>query len=100
MLLHIVNKSPLAHHTLEQCVTYATSGSSILLIEDGVYAALENTHMSHLIQDALKQHINVYALEADIQARGLHTLIAGVKKVDYAGFVRLTTEHSHTQSWF
>lgn len=100
MLLHIVNKSPLTHNTLELCITYATSGSSVLLIEDGVYAALENTQMSHLIQNALKKNIAVYALDADLQARGLQHLINDVKKIDYAGFVTLATEHSHTQSWF
>ncbi len=100
MLLHTVNKSPLTHQTLSDCLTYATAGSSVLLIEDGVYGALENTQASHLIKDALSAGINVYVLEADAQARGLQQLISGIKKIDYAGFVALVAQHSNTQSWF
>jgi tRNA 2-thiouridine synthesizing protein B len=100
MLLHTVNKSPLTHQTLSNCLTYATAGSSVLLIEDGVYGALENTQASDLINSAIHNGINVYVLEADVQARGLQQLINGVEKVDYAGFVTLVTQHSNTQSWF
>lgn len=100
MLLHTVNKSPLTHQTLSECLTYATAGSSILLIEDGVYGALDNTQSSNLIKSALTNGISVYVLEADANARGLQQIISGIKKVDYAGFVKLAAEHSHTQSWF
>lgn len=100
MLLHTVNKSPLTHQTLSECLTYATAGSSVLLIEDGVYGALENTQTSSLIKNALSAGINVYVLEADVNARGLQQLIEGVKKVDYTGFVTLVAQHSNTQSWF
>ena len=100
MLLHTVNKSPLTNQTLASCLTYATVGSSVLLIEDGVYGALDNTHASDLVKKALASGINVYVLEADVQARGLQQLINGVKKVDYVGFVALVTQHSNTQSWF
>jgi tRNA 2-thiouridine synthesizing protein B len=100
MLLHTVNKSPLTHQTLASCLTYAIAGNSVLLIEDGVYGALENTQASGLIKNAINNGITVYVLEADVHARGLQQLINGVKKVDYAGFVNLVTQHSNTQSWF
>lgn len=38
-LLHTVNKSPFESNTFDICLGYAKDGSTILLIEDGVYAA-------------------------------------------------------------
>ena len=40
MMLHTVNKSPFERNALESCLRLAASGSSVLLIEDGVIAAL------------------------------------------------------------
>ncbi len=42
-ILHTVNKSPFEKNNLESCLRYAKSGSAILLIEDGIYAALAGT---------------------------------------------------------
>jgi len=42
-MLHLINKSPFERTALDSCLRLAKPGSSILLIEDGVYAALENT---------------------------------------------------------
>jgi tRNA 2-thiouridine synthesizing protein B len=40
----------------------------------------------------LDQH-PVYALQADLEARGLTTLIEGIQVVDYDGFVELIEQH-------
>ena len=37
-MLHTVNKSPFDKSSLDTCLKFAKAGSSILLIEDGVYA--------------------------------------------------------------
>jgi tRNA 2-thiouridine synthesizing protein B len=52
------------------------------------------------VQQALGKH-PVYALEADLQARGVNTdsMIDGISLVDYDGFVKLTTEYDKVQSW-
>ncbi|MBF0334232.1 MAG: sulfurtransferase complex subunit TusB, partial [Alphaproteobacteria bacterium] len=42
-MLHTVNKSPFEKNALESCLSHAVEGASILLIEDGVYAALGGT---------------------------------------------------------
>ena len=39
-MLHTVNKSPFERNALESCLRLAASGASVLLIEDGVVAAL------------------------------------------------------------
>jgi tRNA 2-thiouridine synthesizing protein B len=98
-MLHTVNKSPFEHSALETCLRYARKGSSVLLIEDGVYAAARDTAVAKQMQDAL-QRVQVYALKPDVEARGMQNRVMdGVRLVDYGGFVDLVTEHDAVQSW-
>ena len=99
--LHTVSKSPFADRALENCVARLTPDSALLLIEDGVYAALAGTSCTHWIALAIETHL-VYALAADLAARGLSDkpLVAGVRLVDYDGFVDLAAAHSVVQAWF
>ncbi len=100
MLLHTVNKSPFERNTLESCLRVAEDGAGVLLIEDGVYGALDNTAVTALIKQRMG-NIKFYVLGPDIEARGLGDagLIEGVESVDYSGFVDLVEKHSATQSW-
>jgi tRNA 2-thiouridine synthesizing protein B len=99
-VLHIVNKSPFERNSLDTCLRLAKADSAILLIEDGIYAARKNTAAADKLQQALGNH-PVYALAADLQARGVNTdnIIDGISLVDYDGFVILTTEYDKSQSW-
>jgi len=98
-MLHTVNKSPFEKDSLNSCLRLSEDGSSILLIEDAIYAALEGTAASDSIKDAMKTK-KVYALQDDINARGVKDKVMdGVEQVDYAGFVTLVTEHDTVQSW-
>ena len=53
IMLHTVNKSPFEKDSLETCLRLAGQGSDILLIEDGVYAALAGTRIEASIVAAL-----------------------------------------------
>ena len=99
-MLHTVNKSPFERNTLRSCLRLAKPGSAILLIEDGVYAALAGTSVAGEIADRLGD-LSFYVLGPDIAARGLgeSPLIDGVRLVDYEGFVDLVAEHEATQAW-
>ena len=98
-MLHTVNKSPFEHKALETCLSHARQGSSVLLLEDGVYAAARDTAVSRQMQEALKS-VPIYALKPDVEARGLQTRVMdGIRLVDYEGFVDLVAEHSAVQSW-
>ena len=98
-MLHTVNKSPFEKDSLKSCLRLSKDGSSILLIEDGIYAALEGTTVSESVKDTMKTK-NVYALQNDINARGVQgKVIDGIKLIDYADFVNLVTEHDSVQSW-
>ena len=99
-MLHIVNKSPFERTALDSCLRLAHVGSSILLIEDGVYAAMGNAvHAKKVIERM--EDFTFYTLGPDIAARGLGDvpLIEGLTIVDYEGFVDLVVEHAATQSW-
>lgn len=99
-LLHLVNKSPHDRDTLASALRHALPGSALLLIEDGVYGAVENTAVSQLLASRLGQ-LKVYVLNEDLQARGIGSerLIAGITPVDYPGFVELVAQCHATQSW-
>jgi tRNA 2-thiouridine synthesizing protein B len=98
-MLHTVNKSPFEHSALSTCLKFAGQGSTVLLIEDGVYAAARNTAVSKQLQEALKS-VSICALKADVEARGMQNRVMdGVRLVDYGGFVDLVVEHDAVQSW-
>ncbi len=97
-VLHIINKSPFERSSLQTCLRLAKKGSGILLIEDGVYAAMNGGECKDEVVTATGEH-KLYALQADLDARGIKNIIDGISLVDYDGFVKLTTEHDKVQSW-
>ena len=99
-MLHTVNKSPFERNALESCLRLAASGASVLLIEDGVIAALAGTPAGDRIAERAGD-LKIYALGPDIDARGLgdRPLIDGVEIVDYGGFVDLVVAHDAVNAW-
>ena len=94
-MLHIVNKSPTEKTSLASCLRLAKAGQTLLLIEDAIYAATPATGWA----DKMK-HLKVYALQPDVDARGMTGRLAGgVTLIDYAGFVDLVAEHPNNQTW-
>jgi tRNA 2-thiouridine synthesizing protein B len=78
----------------------ARPGDAVLMIEDGVCAALDGTAFASRMA-ARTTELDFYVLGPDIVARGLadQALISGVEQVDYQGFVELVAGCSLTQSW-
>jgi len=98
-MLHTVNKSPFEKESMKSCLRLSAEGSSILLIEDGIYAAMVDTTISDSVKEALKSK-KIYALKEDVNARGVQNkLMDGIEQIDYAGFVNLVTQHDKVQSW-
>ena len=99
-MLHTVNKSPFEKNSLSSCLRLAKEGSGILLIEDGVYAALKDSSLNGQLADRTGD-FKFYVLGPDIEARGLldKPLIDGIKIVDYGGFVDLVAEYDAVHSW-
>ncbi len=92
-MLYVVNKSPLMTNNLETCLAVAPEGEPILLYEDGVYGAMDGGRLAEQMRLALARH-PIYALQADLEARGIQQIIAGIQVVDYDGFVGLVEEHN------
>jgi tRNA 2-thiouridine synthesizing protein B len=99
-MLHIINKSPGQTRSLDSCLRLAQDGHALLLIEDGVYAATKALAASSGLSEAALRRLKVYALQPDLDARGMAgALVAGVTPIDYGGFVDLVAEHGTSQSW-
>ena len=96
-MLHIVNKSPYTKSSLESCIRVAQKDDPILLIEDAVLAAHASGKASDIVRQAQGSH-KIFALDADLKARGIDKLADGVQVVDYAGFVDLVEQH-RPMSW-
>ena len=78
---------------LDRCLGRATAESTLLLLEDGVYAALAPRSVPARA---------LYVLAEDLAARGLDRghLAPGITALDMKGFVALTVAHSPVVSWF
>ena len=97
-MLHTVNKSPYSSNSLQTCLGYLQTGDVVLLIEDGVYAAMKGGTSEALVSES---NAKVYALGPDLKARGIASekLIDGIEVVGYDGFVSLAADNEKVQSW-
>lgn len=95
-ILHTLNKPP-SHAALTSELTNALlSDDAVLLIEDGVYHALEIENPENsLFAKAAK----IYVLKDDALCRGISTP-SKAKLVTYDEFVKLSTEHHKVISWY
>jgi tRNA 2-thiouridine synthesizing protein B len=106
MLLHTVNKSAFNSGTLGDCLRVVAENDAVLLFENGVYGALDNSHgkFSHRehIQKLSASGTRFYILQADCEARGLDAsaLLPIFTMINDADFVTLAVEASAIQSWY
>ena len=91
-MLYTVNKSPLSTNSLSSVLRIAQSGSPVLLYEDGVYAAMPGARSATTMTAALAEH-PIYALDADLEARGIDKVLEGVQVIGFDGFVELVEQH-------
>lgn len=95
MILHTVNKSPLQHGALDSCLQFMNAADVILLLEDGVFAALANANCGLERAPGL-----IYAISADVHARGLQDRLAErIELIDYGGFVDLCVKSTAVKNW-
>jgi len=97
-MLHTINKAPHVHDCFDACLRVCGTNTAIVLIEDGVYAAIAD---SAAAQRLCAQNKAIFALQPDIDARGLTNRIdPRIQTIDYSGFVQLCCEHETIQSWY
>ncbi|WP_202305540.1 sulfurtransferase complex subunit TusB [Dryocola clanedunensis] len=95
-MLHILSRSPFTMdiNALLRCVK---AGDELLLIQDGVIAALAGSRPLELL---LAAPISLFALHEDLEARGLAAQISTkIDAVSYNHFVRLTVKHERQITW-
>lgn len=91
-MLYTINKAPLSANSLSSVLRIAPTGAPLLLYEDGVYAAVPRASSSAMVENALSDHA-IYALDADLEARGIDSVITGIQVISYEGFVELVEQH-------
>lgn len=99
-MLHIINSSPTQTTALQSCLLRIRSGNTLLLIENGVYAALKS-EINDGVWRGLPGEVRLFVLESDLDARGLSKdeVDDRFDAVDYAGFVDLVEKSAAVQSW-
>ncbi|MCX2981389.1 sulfurtransferase complex subunit TusB [Halieaceae bacterium IMCC14734] len=99
MLLHTVNQSPITSTAWQSALNSLLPGAHILLLEDGVYAAVAGTAAADQLLALNDVHCHVLA--ADAATRGItHKLAEGIELISYQDFVNLSTECHAVQSWY
>lgn len=96
-MLHMINKSPFSSGALELAARFFGEDDKVLLYEDGVFAAAAGTSFEKKLGE-LTRGREVFALQADLKARGITKTAPQVKVVDYGGFVDLVAANK-TDSW-
>ncbi|MBP2845055.1 sulfurtransferase complex subunit TusB [Dickeya oryzae] len=95
-MLHTLAHSPY-HTDLDALLRNVGVGDAILLLQDGVIAALNGVPFSERLQSC---GATVYALQDDVAARGLSEQISTtIVLIDYTQFVQLTVLHSRQLAW-
>lgn len=96
-MLHTLHSSPFNGAAFTNCLRYAQPQSDILLLEDGVIAAIKNSAWQQQIKNT---GLNIYALKEDLEARGLLEQVArNIKVIDIKGFISLTERHDKQLKW-
>ncbi|NLZ79883.1 MAG: sulfurtransferase complex subunit TusB [Gammaproteobacteria bacterium] len=96
--LHILNTSPTASTQFSSCLRLISAGDAILLTGEAVQALRDGSVGAQALSST-NALCRLYALEDDVQARGIDTTHIGVTVIDYPAFVALCVEHTRVNSW-
>ena len=91
-MLYTINKAPLGTNHIESVLRVAPTGAPILFYEDGVYAAVPAAKSAQTVIHAMSDH-PIYALDADLEARGIGHVLEGIQVIGFDGFVELVEQH-------
>ncbi|MCT4703508.1 sulfurtransferase complex subunit TusB [Enterobacteriaceae bacterium H20N1] len=95
-MLHILRQSPF-NADLDTLLRCMNAGDDLLLLQDGVIAAIKGGRYLELLLEA---PISISALQEDLEARGLAAQISSkIDTVSYNDFVRLTIKHERQMTW-
>ena len=96
MILHTLNASP-ASSAFHDCIQVATGGDAVILLGDGVYAALQGTTGCTVLTATGAE---IFLLYPDAQLAGIVNPAAGITAIDIVGFVMLTERFARQMAWY
>jgi tRNA 2-thiouridine synthesizing protein B len=96
MILHTLNASP-SHAAFRDCLSTLQSGDALVLMGDGVYAALAGTAACEELR-ATGAHIHL--LRNDAAAAGVVLTATEIDIIDMEDFVTLTERYPRQLSWY
>ncbi|MES2624579.1 MAG: sulfurtransferase complex subunit TusB [Pseudomonadota bacterium] len=97
MTLHTLNKH--TNNLVQLCMSALAVSDSLLLFEDGVYAALVNAELQQNFA-TLPASIGLYVLVEDLEARGIEGKIPDrFIRITYRQFVNLSLTCSKVVNW-
>lgn len=96
MILHTLNASPTSS-ALSDCLMVAATGDAIVLLGDGVYAAIDGTAACNTI---LANGAEIYMLAADARAAGVTRVPQGIALATMDDVVTLTERYPRQQAWY
>lgn len=95
-MLYTLSHSP-SYCDLPALLRLTTQDDALLLLQDGVLAGLAGSVHLELLLNA---PVSLYALRADVEARGLLGHIShNITLIDYTHFVELTEKHRSQMAW-
>jgi len=97
VILHSLSAAPTSV-AFTQCVRFLREGSALLLLGDGVYAALAGTQYCDKLMGSGAE---LYVLEQDAVAGGVRNrLEAEITVINFDGFAALTEQFPRHQAWY
>ena len=96
MVLHTLNAAP-GSVAFEDCLRLATAGDTILLLGNGVYAALAGSEAAGLLRHS---EADVVILKDDAIAAGSAISSDLFLAIDMAGFVELSERYPRQLAWY
>lgn len=101
-MLYTISTSPY-YRDFNALINLLTKQDKVLLLQDGVLMGHKitsgNKDNNYLIQLKDKR-IHVFALQDDVEARGLMPYISSyVRQISYIDFVQLTVKHPQYFAW-
>jgi tRNA 2-thiouridine synthesizing protein B len=96
MILHTLNASP-SSAAFQNCLMVLHSGDAIVLMGDGVYAALPGTNACAALQE---KKAEFFILGVDAALAGVTEPASGIQTITMDGLVELTEKFPRQQAWY
>lgn len=96
MILHTLNASP-SSPAFVDCLAVIAAGDTLLLLGDGVYAALKGSDGCAQLEAC---GASLHVLQSDAEAAGILQRMGSFKVIDMTGFVALSERCPRQQAWY